>query len=327
MPRKYVEINSENMHNIYIDEEMSNDDLFELRLILDGLKDDIIDEFKERIDNCEVVPDQAYVLVIDSLSEYCDYFDHYEDALNYISRLFDREVDGSLPADITNRSILLKEPTYWTLFKAYCYLMDSFVRYIDDNPSYAEGLFDKSSKYFEIPMKFCSYHQEDSLMTKECEEKINEWKKAIGDACATNAEEIFYSSDSSTYAVEDYLRWVNKALLYSSENIEALKIKIWCKEQHIEDIEDALYNESDYDFDIRPIHEIAHEIEEDWDISISAHARPYLNAMQELETIEDYYMNESATSIISYFLANATTYYTEKSKCLKAELKNLINEE
>ncbi|MBR3890313.1 hypothetical protein IKJ53_07345, partial [bacterium] len=102
------------------------------------------------------------------------------------------------------------------------------------------------------------------------------------------------------------------ALLYSPDNVDALKIKLWGKEQELEDIEDEIGYIPNYNFETRPIHEIAYEIEEDWGSSISAYARPYLTAMQSLNDIEDYYINESASSVISYFLANATTYYTEK---------------
>ena len=327
MRRRYVEINSENMHNIYIDKEMSNEDLLDLKHILSGLQDVIVDDFKEKIDNDVLVPNLAYTLVIDRICNSCCFFDDYEYELDYFKRLLDKEIDGKLPDDITNKSDLFKEPTYWTLFKGYCNLMDSFADYIADNSSYAEDLFDKSAKYFEILRKFCSYHQEDALILKECEEKIIEWKTAIGDACAQSANNIFYGSDSSTYDVEDYLRWVDKALLYSPDNVDALKIKLWCKEQELEDIEDEIGYIPNYNFETRPIHEIAYEIEEDWGSSISAYARPYLTAMQSLNDIEDYYINESASSVISYFLANATTYYTEKSKQLKAELKNLIKED
>lgn len=77
----------------------------------------------------------------------------------------------------------------------------------------------------------------------------------------------------------------------------------------------------------REIHEIARDIHDDWRLigkGVSPYARPYLDAMHTIERIEDNYYDDSADSVVRYFLANAQTYRGEKAKALKAELKALL---
>lgn len=73
----------------------------------------------------------------------------------------------------------------------------------------------------------------------------------------------------------------------------------------------------------RPLHEIASEIRKDWGTKVYFGAKPYLDAMQTLNSITDNYGMDSAKSIVLYFLANAGTYRGEKAKTLKAELKKI----
>lgn len=73
----------------------------------------------------------------------------------------------------------------------------------------------------------------------------------------------------------------------------------------------------------RPIHEIAREIRRTWDKPYFA-ARPYLDAMQDLEGVNDPYYAEDAKTIVSYFLGNAKTWRGEDAKRIKAELRELI---
>ena len=70
----------------------------------------------------------------------------------------------------------------------------------------------------------------------------------------------------------------------------------------------------------RNICEIAKEIKQDWK-KVYFGAVPYLDAMMSLRTIDDLFYQDSAESIITYFLANASTYRGENAKRLKLELK------
>lgn len=72
----------------------------------------------------------------------------------------------------------------------------------------------------------------------------------------------------------------------------------------------------------RAISEIAAEIDEKWP-KVSPAARPYLDAMYELETIDDKYLYDDAESIILYFLSNAAGWRGDDAKRIKKELKDL----
>lgn len=73
----------------------------------------------------------------------------------------------------------------------------------------------------------------------------------------------------------------------------------------------------------RSIATIAREVRSDWK-NVYFGAKPYLDAMFSLNSIKDEYYQDSAVSVVSYFLANATTWRGDKAKAIKAELKALI---
>lgn len=50
-------------------------------------------------------------------------------------------------------------------------------------------------------------------------------------------------------------------------------------------------------------------------------AKPYLEAMLDLETVNDNYGCDSGSSIVLYFLCNATSFRGEVARLVKAELK------
>lgn len=73
----------------------------------------------------------------------------------------------------------------------------------------------------------------------------------------------------------------------------------------------------------RSLNVIARDIRKDWGSKVNYAARPYLEAMLSLDSIQDAYYSDSGRSIVLYFLANAGTYRGENAKALKAELKTL----
>ena len=79
----------------------------------------------------------------------------------------------------------------------------------------------------------------------------------------------------------------------------------------------------------RFIYEIAKDIEDDFksrkDGYDLPHARPYLDAMRFLKTVDQMYLQESAASMILYFLNNATVWRGGRAPELKMELQNLIS--
>jgi len=72
----------------------------------------------------------------------------------------------------------------------------------------------------------------------------------------------------------------------------------------------------------RSIRSIALDIRREW-IKVNYAAKPYLDAMLELNSINDKYGFDNARSIILYFLSNASSFRGERAKALKAELKAL----
>ena len=75
--------------------------------------------------------------------------------------------------------------------------------------------------------------------------------------------------------------------------------------------------------DKRQVNTIASEILNHWKKPYYG-AIPYLNAMQNLHTINDMYMYDDGKSIVRYFLANASTFKGDDAKRLKLELKSLL---
>lgn len=72
----------------------------------------------------------------------------------------------------------------------------------------------------------------------------------------------------------------------------------------------------------RPIWEIGNDIERNW-AKVNYAARPYLDAMNELDDINGMYYADTAKSVVLYFLANAGTWRGEDARRIKAELKGM----
>ena len=79
---------------------------------------------------------------------------------------------------------------------------------------------------------------------------------------------------------------------------------------------------------MRPISQIAREVYKDWQkngrSNVNYAAKPYLEAMQCLDSINDHYLMDSAQSVVMYFLCNATTWRGEKAREIKKELNAMV---
>jgi hypothetical protein len=73
----------------------------------------------------------------------------------------------------------------------------------------------------------------------------------------------------------------------------------------------------------RTISEIAIEIKQDWK-NPNYGAVPYLDAMLSINNINDDYFQDSASSVVIYFLSNARTWKGETAKRIKAELNKML---
>jgi hypothetical protein len=73
----------------------------------------------------------------------------------------------------------------------------------------------------------------------------------------------------------------------------------------------------------RPLSTIAREIRSTWP-KVYFGAVPYLQAMAQLDTVDDKYYEDDARSIVNYFLANAGTWRGDDARRIKAELKAMV---
>jgi hypothetical protein len=74
----------------------------------------------------------------------------------------------------------------------------------------------------------------------------------------------------------------------------------------------------------RPLHEIAREIRDDWGRKVNYAAVPYLRAMLEMESIEEYYGADGGDGIVARFLGNASSWRGDTARRVKAELKAML---
>jgi len=73
----------------------------------------------------------------------------------------------------------------------------------------------------------------------------------------------------------------------------------------------------------RALNEIAREIRKDW-APVNFAAKPYLEAMGQLQSIDDAYYYDSGKSVVLYFLSNASSWRGEAARRIKAELKAMM---
>lgn len=73
----------------------------------------------------------------------------------------------------------------------------------------------------------------------------------------------------------------------------------------------------------KPIYEIAAEIEKDWK-NVNYSAKPYLNAMRNIDQITDFYYLDPADMVVRYFLANASTWRGKAARDIKEQLQLIL---
>ena len=74
---------------------------------------------------------------------------------------------------------------------------------------------------------------------------------------------------------------------------------------------------------MRPLYTIARDIRSDW-TKVNYAAKPYLDAMSSLSSINDAFYHDSGKSVVRYFLSNASTWRGDMAKAIKAELKAML---
>lgn len=78
--------------------------------------------------------------------------------------------------------------------------------------------------------------------------------------------------------------------------------------------------------DGRSLGVIAAEIRNTWKPNVNPAAKPYLDAMATMRSVDENYYHDSGKSIVRYFLANAATWRGEDARRIKAELKRLLGD-
>ena len=74
---------------------------------------------------------------------------------------------------------------------------------------------------------------------------------------------------------------------------------------------------------MRAIRDIAKEIDNTWS-NVSNASRQYLDAMHEMDAIEEMYGCDTGKSIVIYFLCNAQGWRGADARRIKKELSDLI---
>lgn len=74
----------------------------------------------------------------------------------------------------------------------------------------------------------------------------------------------------------------------------------------------------------RPIKDIAADIATEWGDKVYFGAKPYLDAMADLEKIDDLYGADTGEYILRYFLSNASQFKGARARELKEELRALL---
>jgi hypothetical protein len=78
---------------------------------------------------------------------------------------------------------------------------------------------------------------------------------------------------------------------------------------------------------MRSLRVIAQEIEDDYASKgkpVHPYAKPYVDAMFFLNTMDDMYYADSADSIVRYALSNLSSWRGDTARRIKAELKGML---
>ena len=75
----------------------------------------------------------------------------------------------------------------------------------------------------------------------------------------------------------------------------------------------------------RLLEAIARDIRNDWR-NVNYAAKPYLDAMACLHSIDDSYYADSARSVVLYFLSNASSWRGDTARQIKAELNRMLKD-
>lgn len=89
---------------------------------------------------------------------------------------------------------------------------------------------------------------------------------------------------------------------------------------------DSVYNkdESKNKEVVRQLSVIAQEIRQDWGDKVNYAAKPYLQAMANLRTMDEAFGLDTGRTMVMYFLGNAQTWRGETARRIKKELNKML---
>lgn len=289
--------------------------IIDVRYYINNLEYFLLDITKKAILDDKILDDSLYWEIFNQDYDYCDSDDYNEDFKIYY-KLFDLDIEHKLPQFFEFRANTeLLTDKYINLFKSWVYSKRDFDFFFYDEKY--EERYNKLLNYLKTKNEYEEFYP-------KVKETFKELNIELGKNYAKEGLQYFYKK-GSCYELSEYEEWLNIAKKLAPNEKEVLEFENTLLRTKIDDLKFELdeYQEDQIDNNYRPLCNIAQDIIEDWD-NINEYAKPYINAMLSLEPNEENYGQDSAASIISYFLANSTSYITSKSDKYKDELRNLL---
>lgn len=303
----------------HLEESAENNDIQDalacVRSHINDLKYQLLDITKQAILDDKILDNFLYGEIFHQDYDYDDSDDYNEDFKIYF-KLFDLDVEQKLPHFYkfnTNTELLMDN--YLNLFKSWAHSIGYF------------GFYFYEEVYKERYNKLISYlnsKHEYSEFYPKVKETFKELNVELGKNYATEGLHCL-KTEGSCYSLTEFEERLCVAKQLAPNEKEVMEFENMLLRVKIDELKFKLdeYQEDQIDSNYRPLCNIAQDIIEDWD-NINEYAKPYINAMLSLEPNEENYGQDSAASIISYFLANSTSYITSKSDKYKDELRNLL---
>lgn len=141
-----------------------------------------------------------------------------------------------------------------------------------------------------------------------------------------NPSEYNWNKINKEMTSSDYTNLVLTFEKYFGDYVKIYNANVLDKIDVEDDEDDDYENIDNIDESVseqRPLYVIAREIYRLWK-PMSPYAKPYLEAMLSLDSVDDNYGMDSGDSIVRYFLGNASSWKGEDARRIKAELNKMI---
>lgn len=309
-----------NLHQLseVIKDKMVTEDIAEFLSRANGCINSIEQELlkisENAILNGKILYEQEYYKILNKDYSY-DFSDDYDYDFKIFYKLFDEDTNKKIPNlgfRQDNTKILTNH--YINLFENWFMSRNEF-----DFKFYG-------NKYIERQTKLLNYLsiKEEYEYYRKVKEKFDKFDKQLGKLYAIEGLHCF-DTESSCFDLHEFKEWFYTAKKLAPDEKDVLNLENCILKAKISDLEYKLdeCREDEIDENYRPVSYVAKDILNDWD-NVNKYAKPYLNAMLKLNSNQESYGQDSITSVISYFLANSSSYVTEKSNEYKRELRNLL---